>query len=101
MSFSPVRWWTGARQAHAVARGGGPVKVKVVRIGNPEGLIVPTSEVELEITRRDGSVVRMQPQIPLPFLWSWAYRLAQRLGVPLVSDLDLGRIAFELRVPGR
>jgi len=79
--------------------GGGPKLVRLAGIGSPEGLIVPASPVRIEIEARDGTKVEMSPRVPVPFPYAWAYRLASRLGVPLVAGFDPERIRFELGVP--
>ncbi len=61
------------RAGYDVVRGGGPAGLRVVDIHPPEGLIVPTVAVDLEIPLRNGSKTTLSPGIPLtPFLaWPW------------------------------
>jgi hypothetical protein len=84
---------------HAVYAGGGPRSVELVRVGEPEGLIVPSSEVVVEVEARNGRRVRIEPDIPMPFLIGWSIRLARKLGVPLISSLQPE--SFNFRVGGR
>jgi hypothetical protein len=39
--------------------------------------------------------------VPIPFPYAWAYRIARRLGVPLVSSVDPERIRLGIPIPGR
>lgn len=103
----PMRWWLdprnfvgGIRDVRRILRGGGPRYVRLAGIGEPEGLLIPTAEVRVEVEARDGTTVELDPRMPVPFPYAWAYRLARRIGVPLISDLDPGRIRFQVPVPG-
>jgi hypothetical protein len=93
------------RIAHAIKglrkirSGGGPRRLRLVKVGKPSGLLIPTSEVVLEIEARDGSVSEFRPEVPVAFPYAWAYRIAVRLGVPLVSDIDPEKFGFDLAVP--
>jgi hypothetical protein len=84
-----------------LARGGGPKQVKLLGIGQPQGLLIPTAAVALEIKSRDGSVNRVDPRIPLPFLFTWAYRAGRRLGLPLVSTFEPEKLNLRLSLPGK
>ncbi len=101
MRPSPTQLIDAAKGAHSVTGGGGPKRIAVKGIGVPEGLFLQTAEVQLEITRRDGTKAEFSPRIPLPFFWTWVYRLARHLQVPLISALDPERVAFEVTIPGR
>lgn len=99
-----MRWWLnplhlrdGIRDIRRILRGGGPRLVRLAGIGDPEGLLVSAVPFLLEIEARDGTKVELDPRLPLPFVTGWAYRLAHRLGVPLVRDVN--RISFQARVP--
>jgi hypothetical protein len=78
---------------------GGPRRVRLRRVGRPEGLILPSSEATLEVETASGKVVRLQPELPVPFLYAWGYRLARRLGLPLASTLDPEDVSLEVPVP--
>lgn len=102
-----MRWWLnpfhlrdGIRDVRLILRGGGPKLVRLAGIGEPEGIFIPASAVRIEIEARDGTTVELDPRVPVPFPYAWAYRLARRLDVPLVGALDPDRIRFELGVPG-
>jgi hypothetical protein len=99
--LNPCRIRNAVRQIREASSGGGPKEVRLAGISDLEGWIVPTARVTVEIVARDGSVTRFQPQVPLPFLYAWAYRLARRLGVPLVSDIEPGRLRLGVPIPGR
>jgi hypothetical protein len=79
---------------------GGPRRLKLVRVGRPEGRLLPTSEVVLEIETRSGEPVRLEPELPVPFFYAWGYRLARRLGVPLASTLEPDDLQVEVPIPG-
>lgn len=101
-----MRWWLnplhlrdGLRDIRRIRAGGGPKLLRLAGVGHPEGLIVPASAVRIEIEARDGTKVELNPRVPVPFPYAWAYRLARRLGVPVVASFDPERIRFELGVP--
>lgn len=98
--MDPRRWWRTAKESKRVLDGGGPSHVRLRGVGRPEGWIFTFAPLRLEIEARDGTIVELEPGIPLPFPYAWAYRLADHLGVPVVSDVDPERIAFELPLPG-
>jgi hypothetical protein len=81
--------------------GGGPAAVRLLGIGEPHGLFVPTSELTIEVVASDGRRERFAPQIPIPFPWAWTYRLARALKVPVVRSLRPDEVELELGVPGR
>lgn len=80
-------------------RGGGPARVRLVRVGRPEGLIATTSEVELEVETREGTTAKLAPGVPVPPPYAWAYRVARALNVPLVAKLEPEDLGFSVRVP--
>jgi len=88
-----------ARAIGRINRGGGPRRLRLVRVGRPEGLFLPSSEATVEVETVSGEVVRLTPQLPVPFLYAWAYRLARRLGLPVASTLDPEDLGVELPVP--
>ena len=99
--LSPFKLIHTIANLHAVYTGGGPRSVELVRIGEPEGLIVPSSEVVVEVEARNGTRVRIEPAVPMPFLVGWAIRLARKLGVPLISSLQPESFNFRLGASGR
>ena len=99
--LNPFRIRDAARRVRQVASGGGPKAVRLSGVGQPEGLIVPTARVTLEVIGRDGKTTRFEPDVPVPFPYAWAYRIARRLGVPLVSSLDPAKLKGEIQIPGR
>ena len=94
--LNPFKLWEYGSGLHRVAAGGGPRSVRLVSVSAPEGLIVQASEVVLEVHAKDGSKVRLDPQIPMPFLIGWGIRLARALKVPLISDVKPESFAFRL-----
>ena len=83
-----------------VVRGGGPAALSLLRVGEPHGLILPRSEVVVEVETRSGRKVRLDPEVPLPFLLGWTIRIARGLNVPIVSSLDPETFSFSFRLPG-
>ena len=78
-------------RARAIGRindGGGPRRLRLVRVGRPRGLFLPSSEATLEVETVSGEVVRLRPELPVPFFYAWAYRLARRLRLSLASTLE-------------
>jgi hypothetical protein len=71
----------------------------LVRVGRPQGLFLPSTEATVEVETVSGKVVRLRPELPMPFFYAWAYRLARRLGLPLASALDPEDLSVELSVP--
>lgn len=84
-----------------IANGGGPRAVSLLRIGEPRGLILQRSEVLVEVEARNGAKVRLDPDVPLPFMLGWAVRLARLLNAPLVSAVDPESFSFSVRLPNR
>ncbi len=66
-----------ARAACQAVRGGGPVGLRLIDIHPPEGLIVPTVTVDLEVPIRNGGAARLSPGFPLPPPLSWTWRVAK------------------------
>jgi hypothetical protein len=63
-----------------VAGDGGPRAVYITDVRGPEGWIVPSATVDLEVvSRRHGRVVRFQPQLPVPWPLALAARAARQL----------------------
>ena len=89
------------REIRKVMGNGGPRAMRLVEVGHPQGWLLPTATVVIEVRGRNGRVERFSPALPIPWPYAWTYRIARRLGVPLVSDLDPEKLSFELRVPQR
>jgi hypothetical protein len=98
--LNPLTLFKAGRGLNQLRAGGGPASVRLRGVGRPAGWIVPAMPVALEIVTRDGSVIALDPEIPLPFGLGWGYRIANRLGVPFISDLDPSKIRTEVAVPG-
>jgi hypothetical protein len=101
-----VRWLLQFRKAPdaivrvaRVALGGGPSRLRVRGITQPSGLLIPSSRLRLEVEARNGETSRWEPQIPLPFPYAWAYRVARWLRVPVISSHDPEDLVFTLRLP--
>lgn len=97
--LNPFALTRAARDARRALGGGGPTAVRVTGVGAPEGLLLPTSTVSLEVDRNDGTVARFAPKIPVPWPYAWGYRLGRGLGLPLVSDVEPERLRFGLPLP--
>lgn|SRR5665809_159042 len=99
--LNPFRIRDAARRIREAAGGGGPKAIRLAGVSHPEGWIVPTARVTLEVVARDGSLTRFEPGLPVPFPYAWAYRLARVLRVPLVSSVNPEGIRAEFPIPGR
>jgi len=97
-SLSQLRDTAGALRR--INDAGGPRRLRLVRVGRPEGHFLPSSEATVEVETVSGEVVRLRPELPVPFFYAWAYRLARRLGLPLASTLDPEDLSVEVPVPG-
>ena len=76
------------RDIRRVVRGGGPRGLRLISVSQPRGLIIPASDVVFDVIAADGTVRRFETAFPVPWPYAWTYRLARKLGVPVVSDLD-------------
>jgi hypothetical protein len=97
--LNPFQLTRAARAARSALSGGGPRAVRVTGVGAPEGLILPTSTVSLEVHRKNGTVARFTPEVPVPWPYAWGYRLGRWLGLPVVSDVEPQRVRFGFPVP--
>jgi hypothetical protein len=94
--LNPFKIAQGISNLHAVAAGGGPAAVHVVRVGEPHGLIVQSSEVVIDVETRNGTKVRLDPEVPMPFMVGWGIRLARKLRVPFISALEPEHFAVSI-----
>lgn len=101
-------WWLNpfaigrtARDIKSIATGGGPVALRVVNVEHPKGVLFPQSDISFEVVGKDGGVTPFETSIPVPFTFAWTYRLARKLGVPLIKDIDPNALTGEMKVPGR
>ena len=92
----PLSLARSAGRIKDVATGGRPKGVRLVEVGHPEGLIFQSSRVVVDVIGGDGRVTRFEPELPVPFPYAWGYRLARRLGVPLVSDVEPSDLGFQV-----
>lgn len=99
--LNPFRIRDAVRQIREVSGKGGPKAIRIAGVSRPEGLFFPTARVTLELIGRDGSVTKFEPELPVPFPYAWAYRVARLLHVPLVSSLEPERLNFSVPIPGR
>jgi hypothetical protein len=88
-----------ARAIGKINDGGGPRRLRLVRVGRPKGRLLPSSETTVEVETASGKVVRFSSEFPVPFFYAWGYRLARRLGLPLASTVDPEDLSFEVPVP--
>ena len=102
--LNPLRLRRAAEELRRLRAGGGPRLLRLVRVSEPRGLIVPTVELELELEARDSTLTRVDAPVPLPWALAWGYRLARAAGTPYVASIDHTRrvgIAIPLpRLPG-
>lgn len=82
-----------------MASGGGPSRLRVRGLGQPTGLIIPSSRLILEIETKNGVKTRWEPEIPVPFPYAWAYRLSRWLHVPVISSHDPEDLTFSVTLP--
>lgn len=87
------------RDARRAASGGGPTAVRVVRVGQPQGIVLPSSRIDVELIARDERVNRFSAEVPVPWPYAWTYRIARALRLPLISKLDPERVRFKLPIP--
>ncbi len=99
--LNPFLIRAAVRDIRRILGGGGPKLVRLVSIGHPRGLIIPTSTVTIEVEAKDGHTERFEPLVPVPFPYAWTWRIAHRLGVPLVRDVEPEKLSFQFGVPGR
>jgi hypothetical protein len=99
--LNPFLIRAAVRDIRRVMGAGGPKLVRVVSVDHPRGWFVPTSTVTIEVEGRDGRKERFCPVIPVPFPYAWAWRIARRLGVPLVRSVEPEHLSVKLPVPGR
>lgn len=99
--LNPFRIRAAAREVKRLRAGGGPARIRVARVGEPQGIIVPTAEVEIQVQARDGTVTEYTAALPVPWPYAWGWRLARRLNLPIVRSLDPEGIRFTVGVPGR
>ena len=84
------------RTIRKVFADGRPRLVRVVAVGHPEGFFVPTSTIEIEVEGKNGRKERFCPLIPIPWPYAWAWRIARRLGVPLVRSVEPEHFAVDV-----
>jgi hypothetical protein len=85
--LNPFWLRSAVKQIRKVMDGGGPRGVRLVCIGQPHGVIVPRADVVFDVIAADGSVNRFESGLPVPWPYAWTYRLARRLGVPVVRSV--------------
>jgi hypothetical protein len=96
----PLQVRSAAQALGRIDRAGGPRRLRLVRVGRPQGRLIPSTEVIVEVETVRGEVVRFDPELPVPFFYAWGYRLARRLGRPVASTLDPEDLSFDVPVPG-
>jgi hypothetical protein len=103
-----MRWYlrpsnlrTAMREGRRIRSGGGPQEVRLARVGEPKGWILPLAELEIEVVARDGTTAQFHPELPVPWPLALGYRAARRFNAPLVRDFDPDQVDLTLRRPGR
>jgi hypothetical protein len=99
--LSPKRIKLALRGVKSVRRGGGPRRIKLLNLTDPKGLIVGTSMATFEVEALDGTVETIETAIPIPFLYSWGFRIGRKLHLPILRSLDPQKVHFDLKVPRR
>ena len=99
--LNPFRIRDAVREIRRISSGGGPAKLRLVKVGHPEGLVVPTAEIELEVVSKDGTVANFKPALPVPWPYAWSWRVARLLHVPLVRSYKPEWASVEVPVPRR
>ncbi len=74
--------------------------MKLVRVEHPRGLFLTSSTAIVHVDTRSGKPVEFETALPVPFVYAWAYRLARKLRVPFISDIDPEDISVAVPVPG-
>lgn len=97
--LNPFRVRRVVGDVRRAASGGGPAAVRVARVGRPKGIVFPSSQIDLEVIGRDERVNRFTAIVPIPWPYAWSYRIARRLGLPLISGFDPERVRFRLPIP--
>ena len=87
------------RELRSLGPRGGPKVLRVLKVGSPHGLLVPTVEAVVEVEAHDGTKSVFEPLVPLPFLAAWGYRIGHALHLPLIKKLEPSMLEFEMAVP--
>jgi hypothetical protein len=85
--LNPFWLRSAVKQIRLALSGGGPRGVRLVCIGQPSGVIVPIADVVFDVISADGKVTRFESGLPVPWPYAWTYRLARKLGVPVVRSV--------------
>ena len=99
--LNPFRIRAAVREIRRVMGDGGPKAVRLAGLDHPQGWFLPSSTVTIEVVGTGGRVERFCPEVPVPFPYAWAWRIARRLGVPLVRSVKPERVRVEVPVPRR
>lgn len=99
--LNPFRLRAAARQLRSVSGGGGPKRLRLVSVGHPQGIVIPTARITLEVEAKDGTKTKFEPEVPVPWPYAWSWRLARLLKVPLVRSYEPERASFAVDVPRR
>ena len=99
--LNPFRIRNAVREIRRVAGAGGPKKLRLTRVGEPKGIVVPMAEIELEVEAKDGTKSTWKPALPGPWPYAWTWRVARLLKVPLIRSIDPSKIRAEVPVPRR
>jgi len=96
--LNPFKIRSAVRDIRRASSGGGPKVLRLTHVGEPRG-IFPVAEVEFEVEAMDGSVNSFATGVPVPWPVGWAYRIARKLGIPVISDIDHDEITARVPVP--
>ena len=74
-------------------------EVRIVDVTDPKGFFGPRSTVTVEVEGEDGTTRQFDRDIPMPWPWALAYKVAKRF--PATKTPDLGEeLAAQLRRQG-
>ena len=97
--LNPFAIHRAARDVKSVASGGGPKELHLKGVSHPKGWIFPYAEVTLDVVGKDGQTTTFTPAFPVAFPLAWTYRLARILRVPLIRDVDPGKVSAGFSLP--
>lgn len=82
--------------ARAIVAAGGPSSISIVEVKRPTGILATGMDAVIDVAARNGEVIRTETVIPVPFPYTWAWRVGFHLQLPVVRSLDPQRIEVEL-----
>jgi hypothetical protein len=68
--LNPFWLRSAVRQIRRVDSRGGPPGLRLVFVGEPRGVLIPTADVVFDVIAADGSINRFETGVPVP--WPYA-----------------------------